>query len=570
MSYMYLPVNILDSWVSASYLHMLASVLTALSSLGSFNPFPRMIRTACHVPGNTASVLSVLQVQRWLRRCSATHPKCGSIGLDVPLPTRLIDVESGLRLVETKDMHGRYVCLSHCWGNQDPTTAKQTFKTTKKNLSSSLKNIDFTSLPRTFTDAIIFTRKLRLKYLWIDSICIIQDDEGDWRHEASLMANIYENAVLTLGATASASDAEGLFRSSSSIHDPIELRGKTPKGKRYSVYARRQLPHSMGAEPLFKRGWIFQERYLSPRFLHFAPNELIWECRDGMDCECNKSKLLEITESNPIGYFNAFKSSYLEAFTASPYRVQVAWRDVVHAYTELNLSHAKDKLPALSGIAKKFIGLRPQDRYLAGLWEFSFVQDLLWHASSYGSSEKGLQPRPEKWRAPTWSWASVDSTVETRGASHNHGKDDGPGMASCIDVLAVNCVPAGDDITGELSSGYAVLRGSIMAAYFRFKRHSYESHCVAKEGYEKSFFPDYRFDVENDFRVRDGDCVFCLRIATDSPMRETSLDEFLVLRRKRGTIRMFERIELMMLAVDGNDFYQMFESRREEYAINIV
>lgn len=172
---------------------------------GSFNPFPRMIRTACHVPGDTASVLSVLQVQRWLRRCSATHSKYGSIGLDVSLPTRLIDVEFGLRLVETKGMHNRYVSLSHCWGDRDSTTAKRTFKITRENLSSSLENIDFTSLPRTFIDAIIFTRKLGLKYLWIDSLCIIQDDQDDWRHEASLMANIYENAVLTLGATASAS-----------------------------------------------------------------------------------------------------------------------------------------------------------------------------------------------------------------------------------------------------------------------------------------------------------------------------------------------------------------------------
>lgn len=530
-----------------------------------------MIRTACRVPGDTASVLSVLQVQRWLRRCNATHSECGSIGLDAPLPTRLIDVESGLRLVETKGMHDRYVCLSHCWGNQDSTTAKQTFKTTRENLSSGLENIDFTSLPRTFTDAIIFTRKLGLKYLWIDSLCIIQDDEDDWRHEASLMANIYENAVLTLAATASASDAEGLFRSSSSIHDLIELRGKTSKGKRYIVYARRQLPHRMHDEPLFKRGWIFQERYLSPRFLHFASNELVWECKECMDCECNANILLETTKRDYVGYFNVFKSYYLEAFTASPYRVQVAWRDVVNAYTELNLSNTKDTLPALSGIAKKFIELRPEDRYLAGLWEFSFVQDLLWHARSYGILEKtDLRPRPENWRAPTWSWASVDSAIMTRGtsASHIHGNDDGPGMTSCIDVLAVNCIPAGDDITGELSSGYAVLRGSIMAGYFRFKGHSYKLGCIAKGGHETEFFPDYRFDVDDDSRVQDGDRVFCLRIATHNPRREGSLDQFLVLRRKRGIIGTFERIGLMRLA--GIGFCRMFESQREECTINIV
>ncbi|EON61245.1 hypothetical protein W97_00458 [Coniosporium apollinis CBS 100218] len=410
-----------------------------------------------------------------------------------------------------------------------------------------------------------------MKYLWIDSLCIIQDDEDDWRHEASLMANIYENAVLTLGATASASDAEGLFRSSSSIHDSIELRGKTSKGKRYIVYARRQLPHYMGDERLFKRGWIFQERYLSPRFLHFAPNELIWECKEGMDCECNENKLLETTKRDPVGYFNTLKSSYLEAFTASPYRVQVAWRHVADAYMGLNLSHAKDTLPALSGIAKKFIGLRPEDRYLAGLWEFSFAEDLLWRAGSYGISEKhDLRPRPEKWRAPTWSWASVDSAVMTRSAAYNRWNDDGRGMTSCIDVLAVNCIPAGDDITGELSSGYAVLRGSIMAGCFRSFAHGYEWGYIAKGGYETEFSPDYRFDVDDDSRVQNGDRVFCLRIATHNPKIGRSSDHFLVLRKKRGMIGTFERIGLMMLAVDDNGFYRMFESRREECAINIV
>jgi hypothetical protein len=289
-----------------------------------------------------------------------------------------------------------------------------------------------------------------------------------------------------------------------------------------------------------------------------------------MDCECNENKLLETTDSDPVGYFNAFKSYYLEAFTASPYHVQVAWRDVVHAYTELNLSHAKDTLPALSGIAKKFIGLRPEDIYLAGLWESSFVQDLLCYAGSYGISKKSLRSRPEKWRAPTWSWASIDSAVMTRGTSYNYGNNDRPGMTSCIDVLDVNCIPAGDDITGELSSGYAVLRGSVLAGYFRFKPRSYESHCIAKWGYETSFFPDYRLDTDDDSRVQDGDRVLCLRIATDSPRRENSLDDFLVLRRKRGMIGTFERIGLMMLAVDGNDFYRMFESRREECAITIV
>ncbi|KAJ4993159.1 hypothetical protein SVAN01_01511 [Stagonosporopsis vannaccii] len=532
-----------------------------------------MIKTAFHLPGDTASVSSVLQAKRWLRRCSATHANCGSVDLDVPLPTRLIHVEFGLRrlrLVETKGMRGRYACLSHCWGDQGSTMANQTSKTTRMNRSSNLENIDFTSLPRTFIDAVVFTKKLGLKYLWIDSLCIVQDDQDDWRHEASLMASIYENAVVTLGATASASSAEGLFRSSSSIHEPIELRGKTAKGKGYVLYGRSRLNHWLHDTSLFKRGWILQERFLSPRFLHFASNELIWECRHGMDCECSGQKLSETTESNPVGYFNAYKSNYLGAFTASPFRVQVAWRDVVNTYSQLNLSHAKDKLPALSGIAKKFTGIRPGDRYLAGLWESSFVEDLLWRSISTG--KKGLQPRPDKWRAPTWSWASVDSAVGTRGYEYNHGNDHGSSLVPCIDVLAVNCVPAGEDITGELSSGYVVLRGWIMAARLRMHDGSY---CIGKGACTTEFFPDYQFDVDDDLYTPGADRLFCLRVAAYKQAINNSRSEYiLVLRGKRDTIGIFERVGLIIpvnIRQSGHEaFDQLFESRRKECIITIV
>ena len=91
---------------------------------------------------------------------------------------------------------------------------KKKLKTTQGNLDIHRDNMEFTSLPRTFTDAIIFTRKLGLKYLWIDSLCIVQDDQDDWHHEPGVMANIYENAVLTLGATASACTHDANFLTS--------------------------------------------------------------------------------------------------------------------------------------------------------------------------------------------------------------------------------------------------------------------------------------------------------------------------------------------------------------------
>ena len=97
-------------------------------------------------------------------------------------------------------------------------------------------------------------------------------------------------------------------------------------------------------------------------------------------------------------YSRFSKSYYMRAFTANSLEVQDAWRYVVRDYTALELSCAKDKLPALSGIAKKFIGLRPKDRYVAGLWQQTFLQDMLWCVFL---PEKDAQPRPREWRAPT-------------------------------------------------------------------------------------------------------------------------------------------------------------------------
>lgn len=290
-----------------------------------------------------------------------------------------------------------------------------------------------------------------------------------------------------------------------------------------------------------------------------------------MDCECSEKKLLDAQRENHIDYFNMIKHCYLGAFTASPFRVQVAWRDVVQFYTELSLSYSKDTLPALSGITKKFIELRPGDRYLAGLWERSFVQDLIWSPTSYSHSQKsGIHPRPEKWRAPTWSWASVDSSISTWGVTDEWDNKDKSRMDPFVEVLAVDCVAAGDDITGELSSGYAILRGSILAGHFGYRPQTYGSHWMTSDEYETSFRPDYTFDVDTEFRVQDGDRIFCLRIATENPRGEDTSDDFLVLRKKCGMIDTFERIGSMTVAVDGDDFYRIFESRREECTLTIV
>lgn len=196
-----------------------------------------------------------------------------------------------------------YVALSHCWG-----VSRAMPKTTQANLQSNLESIRISELPATFRDAILLTKALGIKYLWIDSLCIVQDDQSDWELESSLMAEIYSNATLTIAATGS-SDLHGgcLFDRWCHQRNPprilsmksVELKAQVNKSSQ-AIHVR-LLPTAhetfligsgfldrTGA--LMRRAWAFQERLLSPRIIHFHHEELFWECKASLSCECGWTK----------------------------------------------------------------------------------------------------------------------------------------------------------------------------------------------------------------------------------------------------------------------------------------
>jgi hypothetical protein len=163
-------------------------------------------------PEDTSSSASLQQTLKWLQDCLENHPQCQiSSNSEAELPTRILDVDPPgpqacqIRLYETNGETGLYVALSHCWGKS------QMFKTERGSLNLRRRNIPWDIIPRTFQDAITFVRRLGLRYLWIDSLCIIQDDRADWERESAKMASIYTNAVLTIAATKSADSEGGCF-----------------------------------------------------------------------------------------------------------------------------------------------------------------------------------------------------------------------------------------------------------------------------------------------------------------------------------------------------------------------
>jgi hypothetical protein len=221
---------------------------------------------------DTGSETSMDHANRWLSNCQPTHQKCKNQS-QAPshLPYRVLDVinfdpQGGIRLYETSSEPADYICLSHCWGQSRPQRI-----TTSKSLNENKNRIPLDELEKTFQDAIMVTRKLHIRYLWIDSFCILQDDVADWQKESSLMANIYGGAVLTIAASKSGSSAGGCF----SQLDPNfqEQLSIDYSGVSYPVYVRKHLAtrnhddawHSTinrHESPLFDRAWCFQERIL--------------------------------------------------------------------------------------------------------------------------------------------------------------------------------------------------------------------------------------------------------------------------------------------------------------------
>ena len=409
-----------------------------------------------HISGGTSSGYRLGHARKWLQQCLQDHKRCQLSGPQAA-PSRLLDLKSvnrytrggTVRLVElnlNSVASYQYACLSHCWGTGPIVT------TTSSNLSSHRSAIPFNSLPKTFQEAIIVTLELGVFLLWIDSLCIIQDSASDWDEESKNMASIYRNSRFTIAASRASGSDQGCFSET-----PVEYVGHelctrdSATGTEYSFWVRKPINHSTW--PLLKRGWVFQERLLSRRVLHFTNEELVWECKETTACECSHA-LTAWTRATSLDSKSQYHGN-IESATRS--RLSDAWRDMVTRYTAMNLTYDKDIFPALSGLAKDMEaqarGLRG---YCAGTWEEKRVIDLLWRQLS---SKSG----PRHWRAPSWSWASTASRVgyESMGGRRLSTASINKLHARVLDARQSQ---RGPDPHGEITFGSITLRGRLAAA----------------------------------------------------------------------------------------------------------
>ena len=318
------------------------------------------------------------------------------------------------------------MCLSHCWGKSISLTTETT--TLKEG-----KGILWSELPGTFQDALTVTCRLGIQYLWIDSLCILQDSV-DWEKEASKMASVYQGSFLTLAASKSAGSNEGYFAVSVPENKTLDFSGNTGDSKPYSIHVRKLLPHWIHLNahfrkfPLLSRGWVYQERLLSPRVLHFGSQGLIWECIEQTRCEC--------IGTHERGILSHPKMDHGEVVRSGQNVENLAWRwrQMVMEYTSLKLTLVTDLLPALAGIVEEMQAFRDW-KYLVGLWEDTLVSDLCWstwdyYAHNITETAQRLSHRgtiSSAWRAPTWSWASTEATIEYSDVNESERASEGIG-----------------------------------------------------------------------------------------------------------------------------------------------
>jgi len=358
------------------------------------------------------------------------------------MPSRLVEITStkeddqtslAVRLIDAEaEQPYKYIALSHVWASSEP------LNTTKSNYTEHRRRIAWESLSEVYQDTFVLAAALGISYVWIDSLCIIQQDPDDWEKEAPRMGLVYGNAYLVFvalghGLALKKDPVEKLVMPYFIIPSSSEQRIIEGQVADYSVLVRRTCEHENFINPAdnnagrwFTRAWCFQERLFASRLLHFGGSleDITFECNVHLKCECGGVDLLshndrhkdndvavssgwrhlkahyaqqlrEITITNPDldhlspGALNQFRDKILETYIA-----------LCEDFSAKELSFPDDALPAMGSLASK---LGPyMGEYHAGLWEHRILITLQWESFNGSRSRRYGPPCC----APTFSWAS--------------------------------------------------------------------------------------------------------------------------------------------------------------------
>jgi len=403
------------------------------------------------------------------------------------LPLRLIDLaapslpQSHCLLVETTGPefeYKPYVTLSHCWG--DPSKLFKAKKETNLDrlLDPSKGGIDCAELPANFVDAINVARRLGVRYIWIDALCITQDD-GEFATEGMKMHAIYRNASCTIAAADSADSLQGLFRT----REMRELRvikgeGELMLGKQAWLVLRKDMwERELLGRVLYTRGWVFQgefvhpepralwsssngmgpERMMSSRIIHYSHDQIFWDCAGLSACEALPNGLpppldtlasidRQWREQLQLKQIHSPESDTVQYVGTADVSIEQFWKMSVAYYTRCNFTNFSDRLDAVSAVARVARQELPLP-YCQGFWQYRLHEQLAWRVVHSSSSGSGSMVKKDTKLGPTWTWVWTIAEIQLSGWSQYEGYEHSwaknhEGKELCMDVAG-----SGDELT---------------------------------------------------------------------------------------------------------------------------
>lgn len=421
-------------------------------------------------------------IKDWINTCESTHVMCNAArnGRGDFVPSRLLDVglhtpsRDEIFLVDSHSIPAGtcYVTLSHRWSFDAPLLL------TKAKQDSFHNGLSVDSMPRTFRHAVDATRRLGYRYIWIDALCILQDDPHDWSREAEQMSSIYTYSSCNLAATDSATTEElglvlfttgswedgsrardrnlmwfteyGLFEDDSEARDPslekIESAWTNVDNDTYFIIDQGFWEFDWFDLPLNTRGWVVQEVALAPRVVHFTQQQVLWQCHQLTACETFPHGL------PPADVLGATAQKLRLRGSEAPLRT---WMKVVKAYMGCQLTFDDDKLIAISGVARR---MAPSlgNEYLAGIWRQDMISQLLWTIELACQTSGHPSIRLHN-AAPTWSWASVHGKVSWWHTLSEKRQD-------VVEILDAAVQPKTTNVFGAVAGGYLRISGFLYRA----------------------------------------------------------------------------------------------------------
>ncbi|KAI8941916.1 hypothetical protein NX059_000030 [Plenodomus lindquistii] len=357
---------------------------------------------------------------RWLKEhLHLCDQECGPFPVSDFCPTRLIEISSKegkvfVRLVEARKMSAfstpQYVALSYCWGNEQD--ARTQLKSTTHNLAQHVQDIPSETMTPVVLDAIELCRRLGIRYLWVDAICILQDDDDDWAREAVQMGSVYTNAYLTICTPATSSCRDSFLHRAAPVKVRFESKVRPgisgylnlrhqPKQVFYCQH-RSTLECEMDVGTWSTRAWTFQEEQLSKRRLYFGKSRMYLCCPMKTQVESSYSRNADTVQFQNV--LEEFKN------VTDFVRLYDMWIELVKDYALRGLTYQKDKFAAIAGLASQVEQLTG-DVYIAGLWKEDLLRGLLWKEGGRPERETVVSRRSRATSTstndtfPSWSWA---------------------------------------------------------------------------------------------------------------------------------------------------------------------